>query len=197
MLKTLPIAVASVLAFAAPTNASPGEAEAHVVLTAWSEMLTAGDHAAVANLHSRLSRLQGADVADEVGRENIGRYYSRTKTRSVEFGPHGCRVFDDGNGLCSGVYTLRQTLPSGEDMVRPAQFSMALVVEDGVWMIYDHLTFWLPRTVADCGVSIPLEKRALLTASVSQAPADLCGSVAKALSPAAVTPVASDVPPVK
>ncbi len=183
-----PLIIATLVGLASPAIASPKE-DAHVVLIAWSEAYAARDHAALANLHAPLGHLRGMDDVRYISREAISEFYyfdaDKTKAQSVTFVSHDCQIFDDGNfkdyltGLCSGIYELKQTLTSGETIVRPARFSMALVVEDNRWMIYDHNTSWLPVVVAGCGASVPPDKAAIATGTSSQPVASLCSEPTK------------------
>jgi len=201
-------ALASLIGLVSPAHASPEE-EARVVLIAWSEAYAARDHAAMADLHGPFARVRGMDVATHMGGAIEEFYYfegQRAKEQSASVPSYDCQVFDDGvfegyqTGLCWGVYTLKQTLTSGETRVRPARFSMALVRENNRWLIHDHLTTWVPAIVAECGTSIPADKLTVASVVMGPVAADLCsgelktGSVNK---PSLVEPAAATLPPAK
>ncbi len=184
----MPMVFASLVGLASPALASPEE-EARVLLIAWSEAYAARDHTAMAELHSPLARIRAMDVIDYAGREAISEYYyfdaHRAKAQSVDNASYDCQVFNGGifpnhrTGLCFGTYSLTQTFASGETRVRPARFSMALVIEDNRWMIYDHHTSWLPAVVADCGTSVPPDKAALASSTSDPAASALCSDTVK------------------
>jgi hypothetical protein len=193
---TLPILIASAMGLTSPLLASPGEQEASVVLVAWSEAYASRDHVGMARLHQADARLRGMDNATHLGREAIKEFYyfegERAQAQSVTFTSQTCQTFNDGNfkdyltAVCAGTYELKQVLRSGETRVRPAQFRMALVPENNLWVIYDHVTTWLPAVVADCGTSIPPEKLTVGSSTSNPNLSSVCGEVAK---PSSAVPI--------
>jgi ketosteroid isomerase-like protein len=153
---TLTIA-AAIFSLSSPALALSQD-DADLVLVAWSDAYASRDHVQAAQVYGADARLRGMDNSTHIGREAMTEFYyweaQRAQAQSVSFTARNCQVFDDGNfknylsALCAGTYELKQTLPSGETHIRPAQFSMALVSENNSWVIYDHVTTWSPAAAA-------------------------------------------------
>ena len=135
--------VASTLCMIAlPVMASPQD-EAKAVITAWAEAYSQRDHEKTSAIYTPMARLRGMDAYFQtVGRASISEHYyfdaQAFKSRAVGFRDHDCRVFDDESAVCSGLYEVQQTSMSDEMQKQFARFSIALVRENGAWMIDDH-----------------------------------------------------------
>jgi ketosteroid isomerase-like protein len=194
---------ASLFGLASPALAL-SEADAQVVLIAWSEAYASRDHAAIASLYAPDARLRGMDLFTHLGPTAISEFFyweaQKATAQSMSITGQSCQVFNDGNfkddltAVCAGTYELRQTLTSGETRLRPAQFSMALVPQQNLWVIYDHVTTWMPAVVAQCGTTISPEKLAVGSSQPTPNVAGLCGDVVKP-SALLVAPVAASLVP--
>ncbi len=135
-------------------SATPALAQAtpEEALQAWATAYAAMDGEKSAAVYAPDARLWGtASRAQTVGRDAIRDYFNagrqNLKSRVVTIGDHATRIFGNA-AVASGHYSFENTRADGSSTTRAARFSMAIVNQNGRWVIVDHHSSVLPEAPA-------------------------------------------------